>query len=123
MAGTSPRAHVDYQKMQEVAALTGPQKRTVHSTKQSRVLRVLSLEASSLDTEHLRANMREGGIECEIVKVHTRAAYITALEDGGLDLILAGYPIPSFDNISALQLARETRPSVPFIVVSGKAGE
>lgn len=55
--------------------------------------------------------------------MHSRAAYITALEDGGLDLILAGYPIPSFDNISALQLARETHPGVPFIVVSGKAGE
>ena len=41
----------------------------------------------------------------------------------GLDLILADYTLPSFDGISALKLAREYRPDLPFIFVSGTIDE
>src|SRR5215207_8388335 len=67
--------------------------------------------------------MTEGGIDCEMVPVQTRADFVAALEEGGFDLVLAGYPVPSIDGLSALELAREVRPEVPVIVVSGRAGE
>src|SRR5829696_4128175 len=78
---------------------------------------------SSQETELLRTNMIEGGIDCEMVPVRTRADFVAALEEGGFDLVLAGYPVPSIDGLSALELAREVRPEVPVIVVSGRAGE
>jgi PAS domain-containing protein len=37
--------------------------------------------------------------------------------------ILADYTLPSFDGISALKIAAEKRPEVPFIFVSGTLGE
>jgi len=67
--------------------------------------------------------MVEGGIDCEMMPVQTRADFVAALEEGGFDLILAGYPGPPIDGLSALELAREVRPEVPVIVVSGRAGE
>ncbi len=40
-----------------------------------------------------------------------------------MGLILADYRLPSFDGLSALQLALESRADIPFIFVSGSLGE
>ena len=48
---------------------------------------------------------------------------VWALEQGGFDLILADYPLPAFDGLSALAMARSRRPEVPFLFVSGFIGE
>jgi hypothetical protein len=89
-----------------VAALTGLRRLVEPGSKGSKELRVLNLEESSLDTEPLRANMAEGGIDCEMIRVETRAD-VAALKDGNFDLNLAGYAVPSLDGLSALELARE----------------
>jgi PAS domain S-box-containing protein len=103
--------------------LTGLTNSVEPGSKRSKPLRVLSLETSPLDTELLHTNMIEGGIDCEMVAVQTRADFVAALEEGDFDLILTSYPVPSIDGLSALELAREVRPEVPVIVVSGRAGE
>jgi PAS domain S-box-containing protein len=48
---------------------------------------------------------------------------VASLEQGGIDLILADYSLPSFDGISALKCALKACPDVPFIFVSGTLGE
>ena len=48
---------------------------------------------------------------------------LSAIEQGGLDLILSAYFLPSFDGLSALGIAREKSPAVPFIFVSRSLGE
>ena len=55
--------------------------------------------------------------------METRADFLASLEQDGIDLILADYSLPSFDGISALKIAVEKRPEVPFIFVSGTMGE
>ena len=60
---------------------------------------------------------------CEITCVQTRAEFLAGLRSGGIDLILADYQLPSFDGLSALQLARSERHDLPFIFVSGMIGE
>jgi signal transduction histidine kinase len=89
----------------------------------SGVLRILVLEGSSLNAELVEARLSEGGIGCELVRVQSRDAFTPALEEGGVDLILADYAPPGFDGLSALRLAKEWRPGVPFIFVSGTLGE
>ena len=49
--------------------------------------------------------------------------FIAALEQGGFDLILADYSLPSFDGLSALKIARSGWPQLPLIFVSGTFGE
>src|SRR5205823_9488032 len=56
---------------------------------------------------------------CEVTRVQTRAEFLAALEDGGFDLVLSDYKLPSFDGLSALKLTLSARPDLPFIFVSG----
>jgi len=86
-------------------------------------LRILDLEDDPLDTELIQANLAEGGIACEIIRVETRTDFEAALENGVFDLVLSDYSLPSFDGLSALKLAKEIRPEVPFVLVSGAIGE
>jgi phosphoserine phosphatase RsbU/P len=87
-------------------------------------LRILYLEDDSLDVELTQAALADGGIEYEVTLVQGRADFTAALEGGDeFDLLLADYSLPDFDGLSALEIAREVRPEVPFILVSGAVGE
>jgi signal transduction histidine kinase len=55
----------------------------------SGVLRILILEDCPLDAGLVGARLSEGGIGCELVRVQGRDAFAAALEEGGVDLILA----------------------------------
>jgi PAS domain S-box-containing protein len=86
-------------------------------------LRILNLEDNANDAELNGAMLSARWPECQLVRVETREDFITALEDGGFDIILSDYTMPGFDGRQALALAREERPEVPFLFVSGTIGE
>ena len=85
-------------------------------------LHILLLEDDSSDAELIQELLAEH-IVCEVTCVQTRAEFVAALKDTGIDLILADYKLPSFDGLSALHLALSERSDVPFIFVSGTVGE
>src|SRR5437867_10899589 len=84
--------------------------------------RILHLEDNPKDAELLCATLDAAGLSCEIVCVETEEAFRRALE-GSFDLIISDYALPSFDGRSALAIARERRPDIPFIFLSGTLGE
>src|SRR6202035_5608853 len=86
-------------------------------------LRILSIEDDPKDTELIQDLLETEGIVCEVTRVDTEASLRDLLKQGGIDLILADYSLPSFDGISALQFAMKACPDVPFIFVSGTLGE
>jgi PAS domain S-box-containing protein len=86
-------------------------------------LRILSIEDDPKDAELIHDLLETEGIACQITRVDTEAALLASVEQGGIDLILADYSLPSFDGISALKFAMKTCPDVPFIFVSGTLGE
>ncbi|OWY69277.1 hybrid sensor histidine kinase/response regulator [cyanobacterium TDX16] len=86
-------------------------------------LKFLILEDSVLDAELITALLAESEIECELIQVKTRSEFQAALERGGFDLILSDYSLPGFDGISALVMARQLCPDVPFIFVTATMGE
>jgi signal transduction histidine kinase/DNA-binding response OmpR family regulator len=86
-------------------------------------LRILHLEDSPKDAELIEATLAGEGLACEVALVDTREDFVAALEQGGFDLILADYGLTSFDGLSALRIAKEKCPHVPFILVSGTLGE
>jgi PAS domain S-box-containing protein len=85
--------------------------------------RILSVEDDPKDTGLIQDLFEAEGITCEITRVDTQASLLGLLKQGGVDLILADYSLPSFDGLSALKLAIEVSPDVPFIFVSGTLGE
>jgi PAS domain S-box-containing protein len=86
-------------------------------------LRILYLEDDPGDAELVQATLESDGIPCEITRVETQAEFIASVEQNNFDLILADYTLPSFDGLSALKIARQGWPRVPFIFVSGTLGE
>jgi PAS domain S-box-containing protein len=86
-------------------------------------LRILLLEDNANDAELIQELLQTDSRASEVIRVQTRTEFVTALEAGEIDLILADYKLPSFDGLSALKLALMARPEVPFIFVSGALGE
>jgi len=86
-------------------------------------LLLLHLEDDPVDAELIATTLIEGGIPCQSKLVDTRQAFVAALKEGRMDLILADYSIPGFDGMTALILARQHCPDVPFLFVSATIGE
>ncbi len=86
-------------------------------------LRLLHLEDNPVDAELITATLMDGNIPCQSQLVDTRQAFVAALKEGRMDLILADYSIPGFDGMTALILARQHCPDVPFLFVSATIGE
>src|ERR1700722_11161994 len=86
-------------------------------------LQILSIEDDPKDTQLIQDLLKTEGIVCQVTRVNTEAALVASLQQGGIDLILADYSLPSFDGISALKFAMKACPDVPFIFVSGTLGE
>ncbi|MBA3922044.1 MAG: response regulator, partial [Nostocaceae cyanobacterium] len=86
-------------------------------------LRFLLLEDNPQDANVIQATLHDGGINCELLRVETRSKFVTALSTDVFDLILANYALPGFDGLSALEIARNKSPEVPFIFVSASLGE
>jgi PAS domain S-box-containing protein len=86
-------------------------------------VRILLLEDNSTDAELVQELLKADGLFFKITRVQTRVEFEAALNNAAIDLILADYQLPSFDGLSALQLALRTRPNLPFIFVSGTLGE
>ena len=76
-----------------------------------------------MDAELVQASLEGEGVVCDLTRADTQAGFVAFLELGGFDLILADYTLPLFDGISALKIAQEVCPEVPFIFVSGTLGE
>ncbi len=85
-------------------------------------LHFLLLEDDPGDAELIQEILAQH-ITCEFSCVQTRADFLAALKQPGIDLILADYKLPSFDGLSALHLALSERSDAPFIFVSGTVGE
>jgi len=86
-------------------------------------LKILILEDVVTDAELMEFELRESGLVFVSQRVSTRSSFIKALEQRCPDIILSDYSLPSFDGLSALTLAQEICPEVPFIFVSGALGE
>ena len=86
-------------------------------------IRILQLEDNPTDAELICETLSGAGLVFEALCLEERDEFVAAIQRGGWDLILADYSLPRFDGQSALSIARETCPEVPFIFVSGSIGE
>jgi signal transduction histidine kinase len=88
-----------------------------------RPLRILLVEDNAPHAELVEHFLREGGLQFRLTRVETKEAFLEQLAREAPDMILSDYALPSFDGYSALAIAREKVPHVPFIFVTGTMGE
>jgi PAS domain S-box-containing protein/diguanylate cyclase (GGDEF)-like protein len=86
-------------------------------------LRVLLLEDVEVDAELALRQLARAGIRLSSRCVATEAAFVRELEDFDPHLVLSDFSLPGFDGLTALQLAKQLRPDLPYIFVSGTIGE
>jgi signal transduction histidine kinase len=86
-------------------------------------LRVLILEDVPTDAELVEHELRSAGIELLSERVDNQDSFREALDLFSPEIIISDYSLPGFDGESALRMAQEKAPSVPFIFVTGALGE
>jgi PAS domain S-box-containing protein len=86
-------------------------------------LRILILEDIQMDAELVEYELGRASIPFTAHWVDNREEFLVALESFQPDLILSDYTLPRFDGMTALQLAKERAPSVPFVIVTGSVNE
>jgi diguanylate cyclase (GGDEF)-like protein len=86
-------------------------------------IRVLIIEDVETDAELALREMRRAGLDCTSRRIETEGEFLRALEEFRPEIILSDFSMPHFDGMTALALARELRPEIPFIFVSGTIGE
>ena len=83
-------------------------------------LRLLIVEDSTDDAGLLLDSLRSQGYQAVPAVVDTPVNMRAALEGQEWDLIICDQSIPGFAAPAALAIAKELRPEVPFIIVSGE---
>jgi len=91
--------------------------------KMNRLIHVLHLEDDAIDAELIQEKLETAGLTCRIVRVQTRDEFEVAVRQRRHDIVLADFRLPMYDGMSALRLAQEVCPDIPFIFVSGTMGE
>ena len=86
-------------------------------------LHILMLEDVETDADLIRRELDREDIAFESRRVTTRDAFLQGLRAFAPDIILVDYSLPSFDGMTALEIAQERRPQVPVVFVSGAIGE
>jgi DNA-binding NtrC family response regulator len=86
-------------------------------------LRILILEDKDTDAELMERELRKGGLSFFSKRVETKEDFMRELKVFAPHLILSDYKLPSFNGSSALAIARQQCPEVPFVFVSGTIGE
>ena len=86
-------------------------------------IRVLIVEDSPLDAELMVAELAHHEYEVVSKRVETAEELKKAFEDGTWDVVLSAYGMPSFNKTCPIEALRKTGNEVPFIIVSGTAGE
>jgi diguanylate cyclase (GGDEF)-like protein len=86
-------------------------------------LKILLLEDSAIDAELAAYELAKLGMAVEWNRVSTEEALRQALLEFCPSVILSDHSMPAFDRLSALHIASEMTPEIPFIFLSGTIGE
>ena len=82
-------------------------------------LKILMIEDDENDALRIHHELTGAGLTFGVRRVETESEFLQALRQQPPDVILSDHGLPSFDGFTALQIAQEEYPEIPFIFVSG----
>jgi two-component system sensor histidine kinase UhpB len=86
-------------------------------------LRLLIVEDVEDDVLMILRELRQGGFDPLHSTVSSAREMRQALASQSWDIIISDYSLPAFSGLAALEIARETAPDLPVVIVSGAIGE
>jgi diguanylate cyclase (GGDEF)-like protein/PAS domain S-box-containing protein len=86
-------------------------------------VRLVLVEDVPTEAEIAVRHLEAGGFSCTWKRVDSEAVLRRTLQEAKPDLILSDFTLPGFDGLSALEIAHEVAPDIPFIFLSGTLGE
>jgi PAS domain S-box-containing protein len=86
-------------------------------------LSILMVEDVTADAVLINHELRRGGLSFRAKRVETREQFLHELQSHPPDIILSDHGLPHFDGFTALAIAKDKCPDVPFIFVTGSLGE
>ena len=86
-------------------------------------IQILFVEDSPADAVMINHELRRRGLLFRLTRVDTKERFLHELEHDPPDVILSDHGLPSFDGFTALAMARNLCPDVPFIFVTNSMGE
>jgi len=87
------------------------------------VVRILIVEDLPSDADLAKREITSTLSLCVFEVVEKQEDYLAALERFQPDLIISDYKMPHFDGLTALKLAQQKVPMVPFIILTGSMNE
>ena len=103
--------------VQEINRMLSPGKAMIKET------RILLLEDIPSDAELNQRELRKANLVYTSKHVDTKEAFLEALTNFSPDVILSDYGLPQFNGLEALQLLKELKLDIPFILVTGSLTE
>ena len=85
--------------------------------------RILIVEDEAWDAELAQRLLTSAGIGFTAVVVDTRESFVEQLAAFRPDVILSDFHLPGFSGETALKIAQEQCPHIPFIIWSGVLGD
>lgn len=81
-------------------------------------LQIIIIEDDPNDVIRIEHALARGGLDCRLTRVQTRGQFLEALQLQQPQVILSDHGLPSFDGFTALEMAQQQCPQVPFIFVT-----
>jgi DNA-binding NtrC family response regulator len=86
-------------------------------------LRILCIEDSIADAEITERELRRSGLQFTIEFVDAKENYVNALKNYKPGLVISDHSLYQFNSVEALELLKESRLNIPFILLTGTVSE
>jgi len=82
-------------------------------------LRILLLEDNAADAALISHELQQSGMRILVTQVDSAESFTAALKSFAPDVVLSDHSLAEFDSRAALEVLRDVRPTVPFIIITG----
>ena len=83
---------------------------------------IIILEHIPTDAELFELQLRKANIACSTKRVATKEQFLRLIQESQPDLVIADISMPKLDPLTAMELAKEVTPGVPWIHLSSRGG-
>jgi signal transduction histidine kinase len=86
-------------------------------------LKILILEDQMEDVYLIKRELQKGGLEFLLTIVDEKNEFVNSLNSIKPDIILSDHSLPQFNSLEALQICKDRKLDIPFILVTGTVSE